>query len=45
MSENYGIEALGIFLKAPSSVIGHGGIVRLPYTDSTFSTRRANWPS
>lgn len=36
MSENYGIEALGIFLKAPSSVIGHGGIVRLPYTDRRF---------
>ena len=36
MSEDYGIEALGVFLKAPSSVIGHGGVVRLPYTDRRF---------
>ena len=36
MSQDYGIEALGIFLKAPSSVLGHGGIVRLPYTDRRF---------
>jgi 2-keto-4-pentenoate hydratase/2-oxohepta-3-ene-1,7-dioic acid hydratase in catechol pathway len=36
MSEDYGIEALGVFLKAPSSVIGHGGIVRLPYVDRRF---------
>ncbi len=36
MSEDYGIEALGVFLKAPSSVLGHGGVVELPYTDRRF---------
>lgn len=36
MAQDYGIEALGIFLKAPSSVIGHSGIVQLPYTDRRF---------
>lgn len=36
MSQDYGIEALGVFLKAPSSVLGHGGIVQLPYTDRRF---------
>lgn len=36
MSQDYGIEALGVFLKAPSSVLAHGGVVRLPYTDRRF---------
>lgn len=36
MSQDYGIEALGVFLKAPSSVIGHEGLVQLPYTDRRF---------
>jgi 2-keto-4-pentenoate hydratase/2-oxohepta-3-ene-1,7-dioic acid hydratase in catechol pathway len=36
MSQDYGIEALGVFLKAPSSVIGHGGVVMLPYNDRRF---------
>ena len=36
MSQDFGIEALGVFLKAPSSVLGHGGVVRLPYTDRRF---------
>ncbi|MBE1549593.1 2-keto-4-pentenoate hydratase/2-oxohepta-3-ene-1,7-dioic acid hydratase in catechol pathway [Mycobacterium sp. OAS707] len=36
MAEDYGIEALGVFLKAPSSVLGHGGVVQLPYTDRRF---------
>ncbi len=36
MSQDYGIEALGVFLKAPSSVLGHGGMVQLPYTDRRF---------
>ena len=36
MAEDYGIAALGVFLKAPSSVLGHGGVVQLPYTDRRF---------
>lgn len=36
MSQDYGIEALGVFLKAPSSVLGDGGVVELPYTDRRF---------
>jgi 2-keto-4-pentenoate hydratase/2-oxohepta-3-ene-1,7-dioic acid hydratase in catechol pathway len=36
MNEDSHIDALGVFLKAPSSVIGHGGVVRLPYTDRRF---------
>ena len=36
MSQDYGIDALGIFLKAPSSVLGHHGVIRLPYTDRRF---------
>jgi 2-keto-4-pentenoate hydratase/2-oxohepta-3-ene-1,7-dioic acid hydratase in catechol pathway len=36
MKEDYGIDALGVFLKAPSSVIGDGGTVALPYTDRRF---------
>jgi 2-keto-4-pentenoate hydratase/2-oxohepta-3-ene-1,7-dioic acid hydratase in catechol pathway len=36
MSQDFGIEALGIFLKAPSSVLGHGGVIRLPYPDRRF---------
>lgn len=36
MNEDYGIDALGVFLKAPSSVLGHGGTVVLPYTDRRF---------
>ncbi len=30
------IDALGVFLKAPSSLIGHGGTVRLPYSNRRF---------
>jgi len=30
------ISALGFFLKSPSSVLGHGGTVSLPYTDRRF---------
>lgn len=30
------VSALGFFLKSPSSVIGHGGTVRLPYSDRRF---------
>lgn len=36
MNEDAHIDALGVFLKAPSSVIAHGGTVRLPYTDRRF---------
>lgn len=36
MNEDTHIDGLGIFLKAPSSVIGHGGVVRLPYDDRRF---------
>lgn len=36
MSQDSHIDALGVFLKAPSSVIGDGGVVRLPYTDRRF---------
>ncbi|MEN0138488.1 MAG: fumarylacetoacetate hydrolase family protein [Rhodococcus sp. (in: high G+C Gram-positive bacteria)] len=36
MMEDYHIDALGVFLKAPSSVIGHGDTVGLPYTDRRF---------
>lgn len=30
------IDALGVFLKAPSSLVGHGGTVRLPYSNRRF---------
>ncbi len=30
------IDSLGLFLKAPSSLIGHGGIVHLPYNNRRF---------
>lgn len=30
------IDSLGVFLKAPSSLIGHGGTVRLPYSNRRF---------
>lgn len=36
MNEASHIDSLGVFLKAPSSVIGDGGAVRLPYTDRRF---------
>ena len=36
MQEEFHIDSLGIFLKATSSVIGSGGIVRLPYSDRRF---------
>lgn len=36
MSQDSHIDSLGVFLKAPSSVIGHGGAVTLPYTDRRF---------
>jgi 2-keto-4-pentenoate hydratase/2-oxohepta-3-ene-1,7-dioic acid hydratase in catechol pathway len=36
MNEAYHIDALGIFLKASSSVLPHQGTIRLPYTDRRF---------
>ena len=36
MSQESHIDSLGVFLKAPSSVIGDGGVVTLPYTDRRF---------
>lgn len=36
MNEDSHIDALGVFLKAPSSVLGDGGVVRLPYVDRRF---------
>jgi 2-keto-4-pentenoate hydratase/2-oxohepta-3-ene-1,7-dioic acid hydratase in catechol pathway len=36
MNEASRVDSLGVFLKAPSSVIGDGGVVRLPYTDRRF---------
>lgn len=36
MSETSHVGALGVFLKAPSSVIGTGATVQLPYTDRRF---------
>jgi 2-keto-4-pentenoate hydratase/2-oxohepta-3-ene-1,7-dioic acid hydratase in catechol pathway len=36
MNEAGHIDSLGVFLKAPSSVIAHGGVVRLPYIDRRF---------
>lgn len=36
MNEAGHIDSLGVFLKAPSSLVGDGGIVRLPYHDRRF---------
>lgn len=36
MNEASHISSLGVFLKAPSSVLGDGGVVRLPYSDRRF---------
>jgi len=36
MNEAVHIDSLGVFLKAPSSLVGDGGIVRLPYHDRRF---------
>ncbi len=36
MNQDAHIDALGVFLKAPSSVLGDGGVVHLPYTDRRF---------
>lgn len=36
MTEASHIDSLGVFLKAPSSVIGNGGVVQLPYDDRRF---------
>ncbi len=36
MQEQHQIDGLGIFLKAPTSVIGHRDTIRLPYTDRRF---------
>jgi len=36
MSEESQVDGLGVFLKAPSSVLAHGGVVQLPYTDRRF---------
>ena len=38
MMEDYHIDSLGVFLKAPSSVIGHEDTITLPYTDRRFDT-------
>jgi 2-keto-4-pentenoate hydratase/2-oxohepta-3-ene-1,7-dioic acid hydratase in catechol pathway len=36
MSETINISSLGVFLKAPSSLIGSGGVIQLPYNDRRF---------
>ncbi|MEQ3549746.1 fumarylacetoacetate hydrolase family protein [Pseudonocardia nematodicida] len=36
MDEAVQVSGLGLFLKAPSSLVGSGGEVRLPYTDRRF---------
>lgn len=36
MNSDSRIDALGVFLKAPSSAAGHESVVRLPYTDRRF---------
>ena len=36
MSQASHIDSLGVFLKAPSSLIGNGDVVVLPYTDRRF---------
>lgn len=36
MNEATHIDGLGVFLKAPSSLIGHQDVVRLPYDDRRF---------
>ena len=36
MNEAARIDSLGVFLKAPSSLVGDGGTVRLPYHDRRF---------
>lgn len=36
MNEAYNIDALGFFLKAPSSIVGPHATVSLPYTDRRF---------
>jgi 2-keto-4-pentenoate hydratase/2-oxohepta-3-ene-1,7-dioic acid hydratase in catechol pathway len=36
MTADAAVDGLGVFLKSPSSLIGDGGTVRLPYTDRRF---------
>lgn len=36
MNQASHIDSLGVFLKAPSSLLGHNGTVRLPYFDRRF---------
>jgi 2-keto-4-pentenoate hydratase/2-oxohepta-3-ene-1,7-dioic acid hydratase in catechol pathway len=36
MTQDSHIDSLGVFLKAPSSLIGGGGLVELPYDDRRF---------
>lgn len=36
MNESIHVDGLGVFLKAPSSLVPHGGTVQLPYTDRRF---------
>lgn len=36
MKQAGNVSALGFFLKAPSSVLGHGGTVEIPYDDRRF---------
>ena len=36
MNQASHIDSLGVFLKAPSSLVGHSGTVKLPYSDRRF---------
>ena len=36
MNESVQVDGLGVFLKAPSSLLRHGGTVQLPYLDRRF---------
>ncbi|WP_432826376.1 fumarylacetoacetate hydrolase family protein [Dactylosporangium sp. CA-092794] len=36
MSSDFAVDGLGVFLKAPSSLVGDGAVVRLPYADRRF---------
>ncbi|GAA3224978.1 hypothetical protein GCM10017691_13440 [Pseudonocardia petroleophila] len=36
MSQTVHVGSLGVFLKAPSSLVADGGVVRLPYSDRRF---------
>jgi len=36
MNQDFQVDGLGVFLKAPTSALGHAGTVRLPYHDRRF---------